>query len=81
LGWLLFFARHITALPQPKKIREIFIQIQDFAELWVSWAWLNLFLIFPMWGGLQQKPLGPSAQLSPALETGEKNNSKIWTTT
>jgi hypothetical protein len=59
-------------LPQPKKIGKIFIQIQVFAELWVSWAGLNMFLIFPMWGGLQQKPLGPSAQLSPALETAEK---------
>jgi hypothetical protein len=32
-------------------------------------------------GGFQQKPLVPSAQPSPALETSEKNNSKIWTTT
>jgi hypothetical protein len=78
LGWLLFFVRHITALSQPKKIGKIFIQIQVFAELWVSWAGLNLlFLIFSHVGGLQQKPLGPSAQLSPALETGEKNNSKF----
>jgi hypothetical protein len=51
LGWLLFFVRHITALSQPKKIGNIFIQIQVFAELWVSWAELNLFFIFPMWGG------------------------------
>jgi hypothetical protein len=50
LGWLLFFIRYITALPQPKSIGKIFIQIQVFAELWVSWAGLNLLLIFPMWG-------------------------------
>jgi hypothetical protein len=48
LGWLLFFFRHITALPQPKKIGKISIQIQVFAEMWVTWAGLNLLLIFPM---------------------------------
>jgi hypothetical protein len=57
LGWLPFFVRHITALPQPKKIQKIFIQIQVFAELWVSWAGLNLLLIFPMWGDTEKRKI------------------------
>jgi hypothetical protein len=44
-------------------------------------GWAQPVFDFSHVGGLQQKPLGPSAQLSPALETGEKNNSKIWITT
>jgi hypothetical protein len=36
LGWQFFIVRHITALPQPLKIGKIFIQMQVFAELWVS---------------------------------------------
>jgi hypothetical protein len=47
----------------------------------VSLAGLNLFFYFSHVGGLQQKPLGPSAQPSPALVSGEKNNSKLWITT
>jgi hypothetical protein len=44
-------------------------------------GWAQPVFDFSHVGGLQQKSLGPSAQLSPALETGEKNNSKIWITT
>jgi hypothetical protein len=49
LSWILFFVRHITALPQPKTFGKIFAQIQVFAELWMSWAELNLFFIFSIW--------------------------------
>jgi hypothetical protein len=50
-GWLATFCvRHTTVLPQRTKIGKIFVQIQVFAELWVSWTGLNLLLIFPMWG-------------------------------
>jgi hypothetical protein len=57
MGWIMtcwagyfFFVRHITGLPQLKKFGKIFVQIQVFAELWVSWAGLNLLMISPMWG-------------------------------
>jgi hypothetical protein len=44
-------------------------------------GWAQLVFDFSHVGELQEKPLGPSAQLSPALETNEKKNSKIWITT
>ncbi len=71
------FARHYTALPQFKQVGKKFALIQVFAEVWMSWAALNMFLIF-LCRGITAETIGT---IRPAQKTCEKDDPNILTTT
>jgi hypothetical protein len=64
---------HRTALPHPNTIGKKLAFWSTVGDLWRAQPQLSFFWVVTYYG----RPLAPSVELSPALETNEKNNLKI----